>query len=117
MANTAFTASGNSQEGAKFWVVYTTITTTSILASYNMTSLTDVGPGITTLNFTIPFSSANYAVVATSSSSVDNTTATMMFTDNSSYSAPTASSCKVNTVRITIGSSDAVVCAAGYGDQ
>lgn len=51
---------------AKAWVRFTTITTTTVLASYNISSLTDVGVGTTTINYTTPFSSANYSAVATS---------------------------------------------------
>lgn len=47
---------------AKVWCFWTSITTTTILASYNVTSLTDGGTGLTTVNFTTSFSSANYAV-------------------------------------------------------
>lgn len=50
---------------AKFWVHFTSVTTTSILASYNVTSLTDNGTGDTTINFTTSFSSANFVVLPT----------------------------------------------------
>lgn len=50
---------------AKAWVYFTTVTTTSNLASYNISSLTDNGVGDTTINFTTSFSSANYAAVIT----------------------------------------------------
>lgn len=46
---------------AKAWVKFTSITTTSILVSYNVTSLTDNGVGDTTINFTTAFSTAHYA--------------------------------------------------------
>lgn len=51
---------------SKAWVHYTTITTTTILASYNITSLTDNGAGNTTVNIATDFSSANFSAVATS---------------------------------------------------
>lgn len=48
---------------AKVWVNYTTVSTTAILASYNVSSLTDGGTGITTISYTTAFSSVNYASV------------------------------------------------------
>lgn len=51
---------------AKAWVIYTSVTTTAIGTSYNVSSLTDGGVGITTINFTTAFSSASYAHPAAS---------------------------------------------------
>lgn len=51
---------------AKAWVVYTSITTTAIGASYNITSLTDNGTGDTTVTIATDFSSANYVSVCSS---------------------------------------------------
>jgi len=51
---------------AKVWAYWTSITTTTNLASYNVSSLTDNGTGDTTVNFTTAFSSAAYAAVAAS---------------------------------------------------
>ncbi len=45
---------------ARAWVKFTTVTTTSITASLNVTSLTDNGTGDTTINFTSALPSANY---------------------------------------------------------
>ena len=44
----------------KVWVTWTTVTTTTILKSYNVTSLTDNGVGSTTINFTVSFVNTNY---------------------------------------------------------
>lgn len=53
---------------AKVWCLFNTVTSTTNLASYNVTSLTDGGTGVTTINYTTSFSSANYAGVATCAS-------------------------------------------------
>lgn len=46
---------------AKFWILYNTVTTTSITASYNVTSVTDNGVGATTINIATDFSSASWS--------------------------------------------------------
>lgn len=56
----------------KAWVAFTTITTTSILTSHNVTSLTDNGTGDTTINFTTAFSSGNYGCVSMTSNDTAN---------------------------------------------
>ncbi len=43
----------------KAWVYYTSVTTTTINASFGVTSLTDGGSGTTTVNYTTSFSSTN----------------------------------------------------------
>lgn len=48
---------------AKAWGVYNEITTTTLGAGYNVSSLTDNGTGNTTINLTTAFSSSTYAVV------------------------------------------------------
>lgn len=48
---------------AKAWVDYTTITTTAARDSFNVASLTDLGTGATTINYTSSMSSSNYAGV------------------------------------------------------
>lgn len=50
----------NHSSACKAWVLFTSVTTTSILNSYNVASLTDNGTGDTTVNFTTSFSSALY---------------------------------------------------------
>lgn len=49
----------------KAWVSFSGTGTPAILASYNVSSITDNGTGNWTINFLNPLSSANYAVVAT----------------------------------------------------
>lgn len=48
------------QSACKAWVVYTSITTTTNQASYNITSLTDNGTGDTTVTIATDFSSSSY---------------------------------------------------------
>lgn len=48
---------------AKVWCYFTTIAATSILSSYNVTSLTDNGTGNTRVNFTTSFSTANFSTI------------------------------------------------------
>ena len=47
----------------KMWCHYTSVTTTAILASYNVASLTDGGTGITTITIDRDFATANYSTV------------------------------------------------------
>lgn len=64
-STTAYVSPGRQQyhpSAAKAWAKINTITTTSILASYNVTSVTDNGTGDTTVTFTTAFSSADYGV-------------------------------------------------------
>jgi hypothetical protein len=48
---------------AKAWVNFDGTGTVAIRAAYNITSITDLGTGYYTLNFTTAMSDANYAVV------------------------------------------------------
>lgn len=118
---TAFTSPGTQQyhpSAAKFWVLYTTISATSITASYNVTSLTDNGTGDTTINYTVAFSTANYSVVAGTQTSSGSVTTVLIFTTGGvAASAPTTSACRVSTIIIGVAAGDAIATAAGYGDQ
>ncbi len=87
----------------KFWASFTTITTTTIIASYNVTSLTDNGAGDTTINYTVNFSSTSYGITA--QCSAQSTPLTLPYlgiaTKNSGgspiYDAPAVGSCRVTT--------------------
>ncbi len=76
-------------QGARAWVIYNP-TTTTILASYNVTSVTYNSAGNYTVNFTVPFSSANYAITGTGTDNVGGNSSTVQV-----YYAtlPTASAC------------------------
>jgi hypothetical protein len=66
--NTIQNASGVEVYTAKAWVNFDGTGTVAIRAAGNVTSITDNGTGIYTLNFTNALSDANYAVVSMSSS-------------------------------------------------
>ena len=59
--DTIQTTGGTEVYTAKVWASYTNITTTAVNASGNVSSLTDVGTGLTTLNFANALSSASYS--------------------------------------------------------
>ena len=57
---------------AKVWCDWTTNTTTAIRDSFNVSSLTDLGTGITTINYTSSMGSSSYAgVMYTGAGDVD----------------------------------------------
>lgn len=69
-ATTVFVSPGVQQyhpSAAKAWVKVTGAGTPAIAASYNVTSVTDVGPGSFTVNFTVAFSSINYSIAGVAS--------------------------------------------------
>jgi len=59
---------------AKAWVNFNGTGTVAIRASFNVTSITDGGTGIYTVNFTNALADANYAALGTSTSSGTVTT-------------------------------------------
>lgn len=77
----------------KAWVYYTEITTTTIKSSYGVTSLTDGGTGITTVNYSTSFSSANVNVLPYCNDNVNRT-----FTI---IAANTAASCTIRSNNFT----------------
>ncbi len=63
---TAWTAPGvqqNHPSSAKAWVIFVGTGTVTILASYNVSSITDNGTGDYSINFTTPFSSSYYSCI------------------------------------------------------
>lgn len=52
-----------SPSAAKAWVLYNGVTTTAILASYNISGIVDDGTGVTTVQINTDFSSAQYCAV------------------------------------------------------
>jgi hypothetical protein len=106
----------------KAWVSYTSITTTTIYASYNVTSLTDNGTGDTTINFITSFASINYAASAACSS--DNTNlinaqiSTSNVAGNPTIVTPTAAAFRVGTGANAIGFKDVTYNSISFfGDQ
>ena len=57
----------NSTQVCKAWVNFNGTGTVAIRASYNVSSITDNGTGLYTINFTTAMSDVNYSVCATSS--------------------------------------------------
>jgi hypothetical protein len=100
-------ATGGSSAAA--WVTFTTVTTTAILASRNVTSLVDNATGAdTTINFTSALSSANYSV-ATSAKNGGNVGTLMVNT----LAAPTTTTLRVMMWQISVNQDNSrcsVVC-------
>jgi hypothetical protein len=98
----------------KMWISFVTTTTTSILNSYNITSLTDLGVGSTAVNFTTAMAGGNYCFVVSSYNSGAG----------SGYSAALAGSAASTSIQIityypttnTVADSN-YVAMAGYGAQ
>lgn len=70
-SNTTFVTPGLQHQhlsAAKCWCLFNGSGTPAILASYGITSITDVGVGQWTLNLSITFSSANFSTTAASTS-------------------------------------------------
>lgn len=115
-STTTYISPGRQQyhpSAAKAWVRFTTITTTTIAASYNVTSLTDNGSGDTTINFTTSFSSANYGI-----SGIVGGTAGAYTTRISSAAVPTASACRVDGLNSGGTGTDYLINAYSFfGDQ
>ena len=66
-STTVFVSPGRQQfhsSAAKFWCRGTTISTTSITNSFNVTSLTDLGTGNTAFTLTTVFSATNMCIIA-----------------------------------------------------
>lgn len=119
-STTTFTSPGRQQfhpSAAKAWVSFTTVTTTTAYASYNVSSLTDNGSGDTTINFTTAFSSANYGFSGCvgSSSGVAGVGYSLLAPYNA---APTASAFRLVTGTLNVGTSDVLyVGMTFFGDQ
>ena len=95
---------------AKAWVLFNGSTNT-ILASYNVSSVTKNATGDYTVNYTTSFSSSNYAVVSTA---ID--TSIVMYSNSSPYAA---SSTRIYTVvRAGTSNQDAsLISLVAFGDQ
>lgn len=97
---------------AKAWVQWNGST---VLASYNVSSVTDNGSADQTINFTTAFSSANYGIAGCSGL---NNTSMRAVVQPYNFTAPTASSCRLQIVQADGILSGAVRGqAVFYGDQ
>ena len=82
---------------AKAWVTFNGVTTTTILASYSISSVTRNSAGNYTVNFTNAFVDANYVVVCSASTGASDLRAAY---PNFS-TAPATSSCQIVTMNTT----------------
>lgn len=90
--NKQFTASGAAPiYGARAFVIFNGTGTPSILASGNVSSITDNGTGDYTINFTTAMPSANYAIAVTTDNS--GTSVPVVFIDNAT--APTTTAVRI----------------------
>lgn len=111
-STTVFVSPGRQQyhpSSAKAWCLFTTVTTTSIIASYNVTSLVDNGAGDTTVNFTTSFSSSNFAVT-TSKEAAGNVGSLNLV-------SRATSNVRVKTYQITTNQDDANCSVVCFGTQ
>lgn len=99
---------------AKAWLVYNGSTNT-ILASHNVSSVTDNATGDYTVNFTTAFSSGNYAVVGMCT--WPTAVSYVVQFDNSV--APTTTACRINVVNSGSGAlaDVALITVIFFGDQ
>lgn len=85
------------------WVRYSTSTTTTITASFNVNSLTDNGAGDTTITFTNAMSDANYSAVSSNAGNSTYYLVSEVFSGIVSGAAipvaPTAGSFRITTFR------------------
>lgn len=117
-STTVYVSPGRQQyhpSSPKAWVQFDG-TTGTIRASYNVTSVTKNATGDYTINFTVPFSSANYAFSGMAGS--DLSVATSVFWVTQAVSAPTASAFRMGVHLNFSGAYDAsYVSASFFGDQ
>lgn len=112
----ALVSSVASTQLVKAWVNFNGTGTVAIRASYNVSSITDNGTGDYTINFTTPFSTANYAPVGMASDPSTNGSGYAVAIKGDT--PPTASA-----LRITTGVSNGAfidvpyVSVAVFGDQ
>ena len=110
-STTTYVSPGRQQfhpSAAKWWVVYTA--TPTLTTSYNVSSISSAGTGLTTVNFTTSFSSADYSIAG-----VSNTASAAYFVF---VEARNTGSCQLQAVRSsTEAGTAAAVTACGFGDQ
>jgi hypothetical protein len=106
---------------AKAFVRWTSVTTTTITSSYNVSSLTDNGTGDTTINLTTAFSSADSitAVSAAAGSASGIGTLSVFTKNNPSYQAeaPSTSAVRCTSLFASVVSDLPYQNVALYGDQ
>lgn len=106
---TISTSTANVINGAKAWVNFNGTGTVAIRASYNVSSITDGGTGIYTVNFTTAMLDANYAVGATAGDILSTSAGQRTFVEISLFTT--------SSVRILSGFSGAYVDVNGVTVQ
>jgi hypothetical protein len=102
------------------WVNFNGVTTATIRASYNVSSVTRNGTGDYTINFAAALSDANYSAVGSASPAYGsaNTIGTQLFTDASvNEVAPTTSTMRIKTANTSGTAIDVkYACVAIFGN-
>lgn len=93
-ANTIQNVAGVEKYLAQAWVNFDGTGTPAIRASGNVSSITDNGVGDYTINFTVPFADANYAMAGACRQMASSADVSVEFSD---AAAPTVSACRINT--------------------
>jgi hypothetical protein len=91
---TISTSSANVINGAKAWVNFNGTGTVAIRASYNVSSITDLGTGQYQVNFTNAFADANYAPLGTADF-LGGASPIVCVSDYLYSNPPTTTSCKL----------------------
>lgn len=97
---------------SKFWVQFTSITTTAIITSYNVSSLVDIATGRTTINIANDFSSTNYCVLG-----MTFTAGTTSAGFAQANGTPSAGAIDVRSSSAGDVATDFIQYYAGFGDQ
>lgn len=96
------------KQTARAWVNFNGITTTTIRKSFNVASLTDLGAGVTQINFAVALPDVNYVVVA-GVSGASTVSTTLQLNYNAGVSTPpTVTSVTVTSVGSGVGAADQI---------
>jgi hypothetical protein len=98
------------------WVNFNGTGTVAIRASFNVSSITDGGTGIYTVNFTTAMPDANYAIIGTTNNSAaPATNGGFLGIEQDSAVAPTTTSVQIKNKRSTVGLVDStLLCVAVF---
>jgi hypothetical protein len=116
-STTTYVSPGRQQfhpSACKAWIQFTSVTTTAILTSYNITSVTDNGSGDTTITIATDFSGGNYAI---GTSTGQSTGIPLLCIDDGS-SVPTAGTLRVQSLDMAGNAGDSPYSSVVmFGDQ
>jgi hypothetical protein len=120
-STTTYTSPGRQQyhpSASKAWVVFRGTGTVTVLASYNVSSITDNGVGDYTINFTTSFSTAFYVANLTAQSTTAPESGTYLICQGKKNTTPTASAFNMTVVYEAFIATDVSrIYATFYGDQ